>query len=84
MCIVIFLPLGYRHYREACQTGSGRTSSFADLEDTIPAADVDRLKAMYTDVEDIDLFVGGILETSGHDSIVGPTFRCIIVDTFAR
>ena len=31
-----------------------------------------------------DLFVGGFLEEPHQDSILGPVFKCIIGDTFAR
>merc|ERR1712018_512055 len=31
-----------------------------------------------------DLYVGGFLEKAHHDSILGPTFKCIVADTFAR
>ena len=79
------LSSGYKHYREACQAGSGKTvSRFSDLIDLIPLEDVHKLESVYHDVEDVDLYVGGVLETPGKDSIVGPTFRCILVDTFAR
>ena len=41
---------------------------------------------MYTKVEDIDLFVGGLLEQPSKASraIVGDTFLCILGDQFAR
>ena len=39
---------------------------------------------MYNDVDDIDLIVGGYLERGHTDSILGPVFKCIIADTFAR
>ena len=45
---------------------------------------MDRLKLLYNDVDDIDLYVGGFLERRHLDSILGPTFKCIIADTFAR
>ena len=35
-------------------------------------------------MDDIDLFVGGFLEPKFDDALVGPVFRCIIGDTFAR
>ena len=49
---------------------------------------------LYDHVDDVDLFVGGCMESqgsgcgkglSGHEEcgILGPTFRCIIEDTFA-
>ena len=36
------------------------------------------------DVEDIDLFVGGFMEAVHLDSMIGPVFKCIIGDQFAR
>ena len=46
--------------------------------------DVETLKSLYSNVDDIDLFVGGFLEQKHRDSLLGPTFKCIIADTFAR
>lgn len=43
-----------------------------------------KLSKLYSHVDDVDLFVGGFLEENDGDSILGPTFRCIIGDTFAR
>ena len=45
---------------------------------------ITQLKHIYRSVDDVDLFVGGILETPLHDSLVGPTFLCIIGDQFVR
>ena len=53
---------GYNAFRELC--GLGRVRSFDLLADTIPHKIVERLKMIYTDVDDIDLFIGGIVETS--------------------
>lgn len=44
----------------------------------------ERLEAVYKSPHDIDLFVGGLLESSEDDAIVGPTFRDIIADQFSR
>ena len=43
-----------------------------------------QLKSVYRDVDDIDLYVGGFLEAAHEDSILGPVFKCIIGDQFAR
>lgn len=42
------------------------------------------LKQIYRSVDDVDLFVGGMLETPVNDALVGPTFVCIIGDQFVR
>lgn len=39
---------------------------------------------MYNNVEDIDLYVGGLLERALFDSSVGPTFTHIFAESFAR
>ena len=44
----------------------------------------ERLEQVYKYPRDIDLFVGGLLESSEDDAIVGPTFRDIIADQFSR
>ena len=45
-----------------------------------------KLKLLYSKVEDIDLFLGGLLEqpSKAGRAIVGDTFLCIIGDQFAR
>ena len=44
---------------------------------------INHLRWAYDHVEDIDLFVGMILEDATNGPI-GDTFRCLIVDVFAR
>ena len=73
---------GYNKFREIC--GVGKARNFDDLSDYIASEDVERLKKLYTDVDDVDLYVGGFLERRHKDSILGPVFKCIIGDTFAR
>ncbi len=42
------------------------------------------LARLYGHVDDVDLYVGGFLERSVDDSLLGPTFKCIVGDQFAR
>merc|ERR1712111_49580 len=73
---------GYNAYREICAVGKAET--WSDLSDYIPSQYITKLQKTYRHIDDIDLFVGGFLETPHEDSILGPVFKCIIGDTFAR
>ena len=73
---------GYNAFRELC--GLGKVTSFDKLTDLIPAKIVRRLKNIYDDVDDIDLFIGGISESHVSGSLLGPTFQCIEGDQFKR
>lgn len=42
------------------------------------------LRQLYGSVDDIDLYVGAVLERPAPDSSVGPTLQCIIVEQFHR
>jgi len=69
-------------YREIC-TGS-KAKDWADLRKSIEPRHIEELKRVYRNVDDIDLYVGGFLEAAHEDSILGPVFKCIIGDQFAR
>lgn len=45
---------------------------------------VPRLQQLYSSVEDMDLFLGGIIERPVEDALLGPTFRCLVGDQFKR
>ncbi|XP_013401626.1 peroxidasin homolog isoform X2 [Lingula anatina] len=72
---------GYNFYRKFC--GLRYAHSFEDFtSDFADASVIQELKKLYKHPDDVDLFVGGILETSVPGGIVGPTFACIIARTF--
>ena len=79
---------GYNKYREVCASLSGyeAVNNFDQLTNDgyLTPGDVGKLKKVYKDVDDIDLFVGGMLEKSEGDALVGPVFKCIIGDQFIR
>ena len=79
---------GYNRYREVCASLSGYESvnNFDQLTNDgyLTPGDVGKLKKVYKNVDDIDLFVGGMLEKSEGDALVGPVFKCIIGDQFIR
>ncbi|XP_035658181.1 peroxidase mlt-7-like [Branchiostoma floridae] len=68
---------GYNAFREKC--GLHRAPRFDDLSPEIPDATTrEKLQTLYRDVDDIDLFVGGLAEKSVPGGIVGPTFAYLI------
>merc|ERR1712115_341386 len=73
---------GYNKYKEIC-TGE-KAKTFNDLRKVMSAEQVAQLESVYKHVDDIDLYVGGFLEAAHGGSILGPVFKCIIGDQFAR
>ena len=73
---------GYNAFRELC--GLKRVAEFSYLKDLIPEMIVERLELIYDHVDDVDLFIGGVSETPAPGGLLGPTFRCIVGDQFAR
>ena len=73
---------GYNAFRELC--GLKKAENFDRLADSIPKRIIERLKILYKDVDDVDLFIGGISETAVPGALLGPTFQCIIGDQFKR
>jgi len=73
---------GYNKYKEIC-TGE-KAQDFSDLTRVMDPENVRQLQSVYRHVDDIDLYVGGFLEKAHEDSILGPVFKCIIGDQFAR
>ena len=49
-------------------------TTFDDLSIEVGPENLNNLKQAYTNVDDIDLFTGGLSETSLKDAILGPTF----------
>jgi len=72
----------YTAWRKLC--GQPPVNSWKKLATMFPAMNVARLQALYKTVDDIDLFIGGILESPSDGSLLGPTFLCIIGDQFQR
>ncbi|WP_336247093.1 peroxidase family protein [Octadecabacter dasysiphoniae] len=62
-------------------------ATLAPLDFSIITSDLDvqaRLAAAYTDVFQVDLWVGGLAEDSIDDTKLGPLFTYIVADQFAR
>ena len=73
---------GYTKYLEIC--AGTKVQDWEDLQGIVKPEHISRLKKVYRSVEDVDLFVGGFLEDAHEDSMIGPVFKCIIGDQFAR
>lgn len=72
---------GYADARS--QLGLPRPKSFEDLRSLLTDSSVEKLKKLYNSVDDIDLFVGALMEKKT-DGLVGPTLQEIIGKQFAR
>ncbi|XP_060802198.1 chorion peroxidase [Amyelois transitella] len=56
---------------------------FVDFKQFPPSA-AQRLSSVYSSPEDIDLWVGGLLEEPLEEGVLGPTFAHILADQFSR
>lgn len=68
----------YNDYREA--SSNSRITDFYEFNDDIAR----KLENVYDHPDDIDLWVGGLLEGAVLGGVVGPTFADIIADQFSR
>ncbi|XP_053983298.1 peroxidase-like isoform X3 [Hylaeus volcanicus] len=73
---------GYNHYRKFC--GLPAAKNFDDFLDYIPQEMIKKLRTLYAHPNDVDLIIGGMAERSADDGLLGPTFRCLIFEQFAR
>ncbi|XP_019647170.1 PREDICTED: myeloperoxidase-like [Branchiostoma belcheri] len=72
---------GYNSFRSRC--GLSAATGFDGLAREIPDPNMrQRLQSLYRNVNDIDVFVGGLAEESSPGGIVGPTFACLIAQQF--
>jgi peroxidase len=72
----------YNDYREFC--GLKRAHSWEDFLDLISPQSVANLQSLYESHEDVDLTVGGSLESHVAGALAGPTFLCILTEQFYR
>lgn len=76
----------YTTYRNKFCKITPIVNSFEDLKKAgITQKDIDNLKSQYQSVNDVDLFVGGMLEPADSEGgALGKTFQCILADQFKR
>ncbi|XP_055903864.1 peroxidase [Eupeodes corollae] len=72
----------YNDMREFC--GLKRANSWKDFTDLIDNDVVDKMQNLYATPDDVDLTVGGSLESHVAGALAGPTFLCILTEQFFR
>uniref|UniRef100_A0A1B6LPE8 Peroxidase n=1 Tax=Graphocephala atropunctata TaxID=36148 RepID=A0A1B6LPE8_9HEMI len=70
----------YNDMRQHC--GLTRAKQFSDFVDVMSEESIKKLESTYVSVEDVHLYLGGVLEELIPDTLVGPTFQCIIGQQF--
>ncbi|CAD5218330.1 unnamed protein product [Bursaphelenchus okinawaensis] len=73
----------YTRWREQC--GLGTVERFEDLGGVFHEnVNLELFKKVYHDVDDIDLFIGGMAEKPERGALIGPTFACILSEQFEK
>lgn len=72
----------YTAFRQLC--GLPDVEDFSDLSDVMTLQRLESLKSVYRSPHDVDLLVGGMSENPDDDSLLGPTFSCLIADQMLR
>ena len=70
---------GYNAYRKKCGLA---TLTWQNIGQFILPSAASKLQSIYSNVDDIDLFAGGISEKHMDNLQVGPTFNCIMSQQF--
>ncbi|XP_071625801.1 probable oxidoreductase PXDNL isoform X2 [Temnothorax longispinosus] len=70
----------YVRWRSFCDLPD--LTDFQDLKGTVTKDTIERLRAVYKSVGDIDLVTGALSEAPISDSVLGPTFLCLLGRTF--
>jgi peroxidase len=71
----------YNDYREFC--GGSRAQLFSEISPEKPWI-WKELQKLYGDIEELDLYVGGLSEPPADQAMMGQTFACIIARQFDR
>lgn len=74
---------GYTSWIEYCSNSTyTKRPTFDDLKDLMKPEYVKTLKYLYSNPDDVDLLVGGLLERPIPGSLVGPTLNCLLTKQF--
>lgn len=72
----------YQEYRKVCNLSV--SESFENMKDISNEHIRNKLKELYGHPDNIDIWVGGILEDQIKGARVGPLFRCLLIEQFKR
>ncbi|XP_055950747.1 uncharacterized protein LOC129984809 isoform X3 [Argiope bruennichi] len=72
---------GYLEWRKVCRL-SPTVQNFTQLRQIMTKGAAQKIATVYKDVNDIDLFTGGLSEKPVVGGVVGPTFACILSRQF--
>ncbi|XP_076221043.1 peroxidasin isoform X2 [Nomia melanderi] len=70
----------YFRWRSFCDLPD--INSFESLRGSMTKDTIEKLRAVYKNVQDIDLVTGALSEATVSDSVLGPTFLCLLGRTF--
>jgi len=73
---------GYNHFRVLC--GGKRAKHWSDYSDTFTEEQITQLTSVYSHVDDVDLYLAGLMEQPVQGSLLGQTFSCIVLDQMFR
>src|SRR5699024_3476700 len=74
---------GYNQWRVFC--GLEKANTFDQFASEITNAELrNKLEQLYGHPDNVDLWVGAIMEEVASDAKVGPTFRCLLADQFRK
>nr|NP_523891.2 peroxidasin, isoform A [Drosophila melanogaster]NP_995975.1 peroxidasin, isoform E [Drosophila melanogaster]NP_995976.1 peroxidasin, isoform D [Drosophila melanogaster]NP_995977.1 peroxidasin, isoform C [Drosophila melanogaster]Q9VZZ4.1 RecName: Full=Peroxidasin; Flags: Precursor [Drosophila melanogaster]AOQ10577.1 Pxn-RA [synthetic construct]AAF47668.1 peroxidasin, isoform A [Drosophila melanogaster]AAS64946.1 peroxidasin, isoform C [Drosophila melanogaster]AAS64947.1 peroxidasin, isofo len=74
---------GYNVYRKLCNLTVAQ--DFEDLAGEISSAEIrQKMKELYGHPDNVDVWLGGILEDQVEGGKVGPLFQCLLVEQFRR
>ena len=71
-----------KYFRSLC--GEKRAENFNDFSTLMSFSQVDMLRKVYSHVDDVDLYLGGLMEKPMPGSLLGQTFSCIVADQMFR
>lgn len=72
----------YNEYRRT--VGLPKANNFDGLSGEMTAANIEALKSVYANVNDIDLYTGLMMESPANGALLGRTGAYIIAETFAN